>query len=87
MFGGKIRNPYEYPDSTQLQGEEFQIKKSFLFWKTMTKSQKRHISKTTKIWAVIFGGKICNSWEYPDSTHLQGKAFQILKKKSNFLKI
>ena len=28
MFGGKIRNPYEYPDRTQLQGYKFQIKKT-----------------------------------------------------------
>ena len=33
--------------------------------------KKRHISKTTRIWAVIFGGKNRHSWEYPDRASLQ----------------
>ena len=31
--------------------------------------KKRHISKRTVIWIVIVGGKICNSFEYSDSTN------------------
>ena len=45
----------------------------------LKKSQKRHISKTTRIWAAIFGGKIRNPWKYSDRTQLQGWEFQILK--------
>ena len=37
--------------------------------------KKRHISKTTKFWAVIFAGKIRNLWEYSDRNQIQGWEF------------
>ena len=83
IFGGKIRNLWEHSDRTQLQGWEFQIlwkKINISFLKIfLKKSQKRHISKTIRIWTVIFEGKDCNSLEYSDSTQLQGWEFQILR--------
>ena len=42
--------------------------------------KKRHVSKTTKIWAVLFGGKIHNTWIYLDSLQLQGKKFSYFDK-------
>ena len=59
--------------------------------------KKRDISKTTKIWAVIFGGKIRNHWKYPDSvrdfklwkqklSQVLGKIFLINHKKRQILK-
>ena len=58
------------------------MKKIFKFSEFFLKNhKKRHISKTTKIWTVIFGGKICNSLEYSDSTQLRGWEFPTLKKK------
>ena len=51
---------------------------NFLVWKN---NKKRHISKTTKNWAVIIGGKIRNLWNYSDRTDKQGWELQILRKK------
>ena len=75
------------PDSTQIKGSAFENKNKIKFFENfLKKSQKRHISKTTSIRAVIFRGKIRNFGEYPDSTQLQVKEFQIWKKKFCFLK-
>ena len=60
---------------------EFQVlkkKNSLSFSAIFLKNyKKRHISENTRVWAVNFEGKARNSWEYPDSTQLQGKEFQI----------
>ena len=73
------------PDSTQIKGSAFENKNKIKFFENfLKKSQKRHISKTTSIRAVIFRGKIRNFGEYPDSTQLQVKEFQIWKKKILF---
>ena len=53
-----------------------------IFWKN---HKKRHISKTTRIWTIRFGGKICNFKEYSDSTQLQGCEFEILNNNNNIL--
>ena len=45
------------------------------FWKN---HKKRHISKTTRIWTIMFGGKIFSSLEYSDSTQQQGWELQVL---------
>ena len=47
--------------------------------------KKRYISKTKRIWADIFGGKIRNPWEISDSPQLQGWEVQITKE--NFITI
>ena len=137
-FGGYIRNPWEYPESTQVQSKWFKnlINENWLqfFEKFLKKSQKtlklknytnlsdykwrqgsqvenknwvkfsenflinhkkRDISKTTTIWAVKFGGKICNPWKYPDSvrdfklwkqklSQVLGKFFDKSQKTSDF---
>ena len=78
-----------YPSTTGLGILKIEKHKLVKFSEIFTKNhKKRHISKTTRIWVVIFGGKIRNPWEYPEITQLRGKAFQILKTKmtSNFLK-
>ena len=150
IIGGKVRNHWEYSDSPQPQGWEFEIlkKKNFVhvfesffekitknvisrklerfepshletrfatsestliapnyrlriwnieekkfhpcFWKFFWKNhKKRHISKTTKIWAVTFGDKIRNLREYSDSPQLQIENLKHWRKKisSMFLKI
>ena len=94
IIGGKVRNHWEYSDSPQLQGWEFEIlkKKNFVhvfesfFWKN---HKKRHLSKTRRIWAVTFGDKIRNLREYSDSPQLQVENLKHWRKKisSMFLKI
>ena len=62
--------PWEHPDSPQLQFQELHLSKNKLnFLRFFEKITKNVISKTTRIshiWLVIFGRKICNSWEYTD---------------------
>ena len=56
-FGGKLRNNWEYSDSPQLQGWEFQdLKKKFVnFSENFLKNHKNFfIAKTTWDWAVLF---------------------------------
>ena len=71
VFRGKIFNPMKVPSQISITG--LRISK---FWNFLTSvfffqnfgenHKKRHILKTTRIWAVVFGGKNRNSWEYPD---------------------
>ena len=74
-----------------LTGTKYRVgnfgKKSHIkLMKIFSKSHKRrHISKTTRIWTITFGGKICNSLEYSDSTQLQGCEFEILNNHKNIL--
>ena len=74
-----LRVPWQDP-TTGLGISDFAKKKEkFLenfFWKI---HKKRHISKTKKIWTVIFWGKIYNSLEYSDRIQLQGWELQILR--------
>ena len=65
--------------------DNFQFRKKFKvsFLKFFCHNhKKRHTSNTTKIWALILGGKIRNIWEYSDIFQLQIWDFQILKKKN-----
>ena len=71
-IGGKIRNPWEYSESPQIQVWEFQYLKKLKFKFSenfLDYHKKHHIFKTKMIWAVIFGEK-GNCWEYPDKTSL-----------------
>ena len=72
---------WQYP-STGLGISDFLKKINNLsFLKTFEKIYKKHhISKTTKNWAVIVGGKIRNLWDYSDRTQLMGWEFQIFKR-------
>ena len=59
-FGDKIRNPWEYSESPQIQVWEFQYLKKLKFKFSehfLDHHKKHHISKTKMIWAVIFGEK------------------------------
>ena len=71
---------WQHP-TTRLGISNFERKLIKIFWNFLKKSQK-DISKTTRIWAVIFGGKIRNLWEHSDRTQQQGWEFQILWKKN-----
>ena len=65
--------------TTGLGISDFAENKYKLSEKVLKNHKKHHISKTTRNWAVIFGGKIRHLWKYSDSTQLQGWEFQILK--------
>ena len=71
---------WQHP-TTRLGISNFERKIIKIFWNFLKKSQK-DISKTTRIWAFIFGGKIRNLWEHSDRTQLQGWELQILWKKN-----
>ena len=68
-FGGQICNPESTltAPTTKLGNSNFEKKISFWdFWKIHQKTS--YLEKG--IWAVIFRGKIRNSWEYPDKASL-----------------
>ena len=68
---------------------EFEILKkkiSFKFSENLKKNhKKRHISETTRIWAVTLGDKIRNPREYSDSTQLEVLEIHVFKIISLFL--
>ena len=68
-----------YDFSSQLQGWELFWNLSFL--KNSKKNHKnRRISKIKKVWAFLIGARICNSWDYSDSTQLQVRNFKKITK-------
>ena len=77
-FGRKICNPWENFHRIQLQGWGFLIFLIFLYCSLKIEKIKNVIAKNTKNWAAIFGGNICNPWEYSDSPQLQRSDLQDL---------
>ena len=63
------------PPTTGLGISNFEKFFGNFFWKIT----KNVMSQKTRIWADNFEDNARNSWEYPDSTQLQGKEFQIYK--------
>ena len=83
-YSGKICNLMRVPSQipiTGLRSSKFWtfLTSIFFFFENFGENhKKRNISKTTRIWAVIFGGKNCNSWEYPDRASPPRWKYQIL---------
>ena len=66
LIGGQICDPWDYSDNPppQLRVKNFELSKKIKlnFMKIfLKKSQKGHIWKTARFWAVLFGGKIRSS--------------------------
>ena len=68
LIGGWTCNPLDHSNCPQLQVRNFKFEKKIIliFMKIFEKNhKKRHISKTTRIWAVIFSVKIRNPLSVP----------------------
>ena len=80
IFRGKIRNPLRVPSQFPITGlisSKFWNFLTFRFFEIFGENhKKRHISKATRIWAVILGGEIRNFLEYSDRFSLHNENFK-----------
>ena len=79
----RLATPMSTQTAPNYRVRNFKFKKnqSFVFWKTLTKSLKHHIWKTTKIWAVIIGCKVPSPWDYSESPPTKGLGVQNFEEK------